>query len=824
MKLRKLFKRTIIFQAAVLYCVGSIYAQTNDSTSLPAWVSFRGGQKIPAGAFQAGSENNQPLYLCRAKYQGGTHPGKIVNGVCHITYGGKALQIADAEIVTGLNGAWSAPKDGGAQPFAVGSENNQPLYLCQADYQGGTHPGKVVNNACHIGWGADEILVAQYKVFYPAAAAADDLTGEAVYRKALAEAYLQKDPSEYRGRALAKYVDSFGDGAQRKPWQQVEPIFLARFAELAAVDFYAAFLAYLHIVRYTTEELNATLTKLPSEQQAAVKKAARWYSDGWNARQNKSTLPPYPADVPPPGFGWGKSVSSNTPPAGSSAPNPNQSQTTAANSANAFFKLAIEQFDRKDFDGAARSFSECLRLHPQKFLCYSGRAVTFYVLKDYDRAIADFTQYLKSAPNNADAHARRAKAYYAKGEDARSDGKFDRASYDAAIADFDAVLKIQPDNAEVKTAVEQLKKFVALNEQLAEQKNKAKNTSAVFYILGNGNFNQGKYDEAISEYTKCIRADPNADDCYTERAASLIEKSRRERLTPEELTKFDGVNVINKNRRAALDDVNRAIQINPESARGYMQRAEIYRLEEIYDKALADYRQILAVEPNLATTNAPLYKYYVEGIPKLEKRHAANLAAKGNDALLRASYLLLAKDEAGADKVYGQAIEFFTESIRLDKTNGFAWFGRGKTHELRKNYDAALADYTEALKIKPDDANTLVARASIYAEQKKTALALADFDRVIAQPPNSDKLLLDDALVGRGRLHLEANKLDAAIADFSRVIAENVNYVMAYFYRGQAHARKKNKPQAIADFREALAIAPDFADAKAELKKLGVAP
>lgn len=51
-------------------------------------------------------------------------------------------------------------------PNAVigGYENGSPLFVCHADYNGGTHIGKVVNGNCYFGWGGREIVTSNYEV------------------------------------------------------------------------------------------------------------------------------------------------------------------------------------------------------------------------------------------------------------------------------------------------------------------------------------------------------------------------------------------------------------------------------------------------------------------------------------------------------------------------------------------------------------------------------------------------------------------------------------------------------------------------------------
>lgn len=72
-----------------------------DSVSLkptPAkWVDAEGGQ-IPANAVEAGREapaGNEALYICRAEFKNGTHPGKIRSAFrgCNIGWGGKEIAV-----------------------------------------------------------------------------------------------------------------------------------------------------------------------------------------------------------------------------------------------------------------------------------------------------------------------------------------------------------------------------------------------------------------------------------------------------------------------------------------------------------------------------------------------------------------------------------------------------------------------------------------------------------------------------------------------------------------------------------------------------------
>lgn len=49
-------------------------------------------------ALDAGWENGHALFLCRASYRGGVHPGKVVGDSCNISYGGREFPIRQFDL------------------------------------------------------------------------------------------------------------------------------------------------------------------------------------------------------------------------------------------------------------------------------------------------------------------------------------------------------------------------------------------------------------------------------------------------------------------------------------------------------------------------------------------------------------------------------------------------------------------------------------------------------------------------------------------------------------------------------------------------------
>ena len=155
-----------------------------------------GGPTNPQNALAPGTEAGKPVLLCRARYSGGVHPGKVVSGKCGIAFGNTEIQVAPYELLyrSGSNTTRPVAASAAAPPppprvraatfgfwevwsrqerivgsfGAVGQDRNGfPLFACRFEYQGGVHPGTVYanDNRCYISYGGQAIGSDNYDLF-----------------------------------------------------------------------------------------------------------------------------------------------------------------------------------------------------------------------------------------------------------------------------------------------------------------------------------------------------------------------------------------------------------------------------------------------------------------------------------------------------------------------------------------------------------------------------------------------------------------------------------------------------------------------------------
>ncbi len=158
---------------------------------------------------------------------------------------------------------------------------------------------------------------------------------------------------------------------------------------------------------------------------------------------------------------------------------------------------------------------------------------------------------------------------------------------------------------------------------------------------------QGKFDRAIEEINKAIRIDPkNAELCLTR---GVIYRKQG---------KYD----------LALDDVNRAIRLRPDFAIAFCQRGFVYRqstLNPYGKKALADADRAIKLDPSITLA------YIVRG----------GALVDGGDAK--------------------SAIADYTKAIEQNPQSSAAYGGRAVAYVLLEEYEKAQSDIDMALSLNP---------------------------------------------------------------------------------------------------------------------------
>lgn len=149
----------------------------------------------------------------------------------------------------------------------------------------------------------------------------------------------------------------------------------------------------------------------------------------------------------------------------------------------------------------------------------------------------------------------------------------------------------------------------------------------------------------------------------------------------------------------ALNELDEAIRLNPNSADAFWNRANAYSKQDRLVEAIKDFTEAIRLAPDAAGA------YNARGVAKLVQHE------------------------------YDSAIEDFTEAIRIDAGFVLPYGNRGWAWELKGDDGKALADYNNAIRIDPNHATAYFQRGCLWLKTCSYDKATSDFEDAIQGDP-----------------------------------------------------------------------------------------
>jgi tetratricopeptide (TPR) repeat protein len=143
----------------------------------------------------------------------------------------------------------------------------------------------------------------------------------------------------------------------------------------------------------------------------------------------------------------------------------------------------------------------------------------------------------------------------------------------------------------------------------------------------------------------------------------------------------------------------------------------------------------------------------------------------------------------------------FTDLIRQNPGDGYAYAQRGRVRKHNGDLDLALGDFDQAIRIAPNESSTFDDRGDVFVEKEDYDKAIADYSEAIRLNPKNHW-----AYKGRGEAWKSKREYDRAISDFSEAIRLKPSEDWFYSNRADAWSAKRQYDKAIADYNEAIRL------------------
>jgi tetratricopeptide (TPR) repeat protein/tRNA A-37 threonylcarbamoyl transferase component Bud32 len=251
----------------------------------------------------------------------------------------------------------------------------------------------------------------------------------------------------------------------------------------------------------------------------------------------------------------------------------------------------------------------------------------------------------------------------------------------------------------------------------------------------------------------------------------------------------------------ALVALNRAIELEPDNAEYYRQRADAYWHVGDLEAALADADWIVAHSGNDASNylfRARLLRDYGElGQALRDQTHALALDPDYADAYHERGEIYLWQ---GA---YEAALADLDRAITLDAGNAHHFVLRGIIKREASLLPAAVADHLRAVSLDPGD-------AYFRAELGISYQWAGDFEKALVEYGEAIRLERESGWYYslRGTLRRDLGDLDGSLADFNQAIRWEPEDAALYAGRALTHREKGGPDAAVADLTRAIQMAP----------------
>ena len=309
-------------------------------------------------------------------------------------------------------------------------------------------------------------------------------------------------------------------------------------------------------------------------------------------------------------------------------------------------------------------------------------------------------------------------------------------------------------------------------ESLAQWQKRDTIRAFTYLVQASSKFYVDDYAGAIDAINRFIELTPayvNIDGMYSNRghARSLLGHSKFDKDAPE---------VAQQDYRSAIQDLDKAISLNPGNSAVYVNRGyaktlfgdsefitnRIVEAQKYYRAAIEDYDKAINAEPEFPT-------YTERGVVKVALGISETSQGRTKEA----------------ERSYYAAIADFDKATSLDRYDTYAYIIRGYTRICLGDFEASRGNTEKA--------------------RKQYKAAITDGDSAI----NSDAKTVYGYHI-RGVANTALDNYGSAIEDFGKTISLKPDFARAYYNRALVKVLLREKGEAKADFKKAKELGLDI--------------
>ena len=259
----------------------------------------------------------------------------------------------------------------------------------------------------------------------------------------------------------------------------------------------------------------------------------------------------------------------------------------------------------------------------------------------------------------------------------------------------------------------------------------------------------------------------------------------------------------------AIDNYNKAVELDPNFAPGYAGLGEVYSLlgllnleeredyEDLYNNSYKNVTRALKLDAGSMECQRALALSYLH-LRRLKE--AASVAKR---------VLEQAPDDAESHYILWAATGRDTESpvikkaIELNPKLAIAYLDLGRSYFYKKgDYAKAISQFEKAVEIAPDSPQTHSYLGTALRTRGNLGRAVSEYQKAIELDPNYAAAYTD-----LGIAFFYMNKHPESMAKLKKAISLNPNYADAYYYLARALETTNNTSEAVANYETFINLA-----------------
>jgi tetratricopeptide (TPR) repeat protein len=263
----------------------------------------------------------------------------------------------------------------------------------------------------------------------------------------------------------------------------------------------------------------------------------------------------------------------------------------------------------------------------------------------------------------------------------------------------------------------------------------------------------------------------------------------------------------------AIQEIQQAIATDPGRSESYLALALFELRSNQPDLAEKSFKDAIDKDPKATNAQLALGAFYQarNRLPEAETQFRRAIEVDPKNAGPRAALVRVLMQEnkrAEIESYLKQTKQDLSDNSEAYRMLGDFYFATGDLDKAFVEYASLYADHPKDLVVKKNYVQLLILKNRLDEASKLS-------DEILKSSPRET-----DALVFKGQIQLRQNNAAAAVETLQRALSEDRDNAVAHYQLGLAFDQQRNESRAESQWREAVRLRPDLADAQRALAGL----